>query len=118
LKCSGGAQLAEGGDLEGEALIRNLLNVAKAHREARRTYIPTASPAPITLFRARDVKFTEGASSHENAASWDSLGWSDVSAGPVGVVWVPGDHVTMMNERNAASVAESLRPLLSGAVRR
>jgi thioesterase domain-containing protein len=115
---SGGARLAEGKDLGGEALIRNLLAVDKAHREARRAYRPSASPVPVILFRATDAAPTPDEPSGWDAGERESLGWSAVSKAPVQVVRVPGDHVTMMNDQNAGSLAECLRPYLSAAIRR
>jgi amino acid adenylation domain-containing protein len=115
---SGGARLAEGKDLGGEELIRNLLAVDQAHREARRSYSPPASPVPVILFRATDAAHTPDEPSGWDAESRQSLGWSRVSKAPVQVVRVPGDHVTMMNDHNAGFLAESLRPHLSAAIRR
>lgn len=115
---SGGARLAEGKDLGGEALIRNLLAVDKAHREARRAYRPSASPVPVILFRAADAASTPDQPPGWDAESRESLGWSAVSKAPVQVVRVPGDHVTMMNDHNAGFLAESLKPYLSAAIRR
>ncbi|MGX7709505.1 Fic family protein [Methylobacterium sp. Gmos1] len=93
---------------DGAALVRNLLAVAGAHREARRAYRPAPSPVPITLFRARETAPGDGAAEADEA-----LGWRDVSAAPIDVLWVPGDHVTMMAERHAPQLAESLRPHLA-----
>jgi hypothetical protein len=113
---SGGARLAEGKDLGGEALIRNLLAVDKAHREARRAYRPSASPVPVILFRATDAGLTQGEPSGWDAECRESLGWSAVSKAPVQIVQMPGDRVTMMNDQNAGFLAESLRPHLSAAI--
>jgi len=94
---------------QGDVLVRNLLRVAQAHREARLAWRPAASPVPITLFRASDIIADDDAGVVEDEA----LGWRAVSAAPVRVHWVPGDHVTMMAERNAARLAESLRSCLA-----
>lgn len=115
---SGGARLAEGKDRGGEALIRNLLAVDKAHREARRSYSPSASPVPVVLFRAADATPAPDEPANQDAESRETLGWSRVSKAPVQVVRVPGDHVTMMNDQNAGFLAESLKPYLSAAIRR
>lgn len=97
---------------QGDELVRNLLRVAQAHREARLAWQPAASPIPITLFRASDIMADDEPAMIDDEA----LGWRGVSAGPVRVLWVAGDHVTMMAERNAASLAESLRSCLAAPV--
>lgn len=96
------------GPEEGEEMIRNLLAVGRAHREARRHHRPLPCPVPVALFRATDTALTRGAADA-------CLGWSAV-AGPVQVLWSPGDHVTMMNERNASALAAALRPVLADAL--
>ncbi|HYH19582.1 MAG TPA: amino acid adenylation domain-containing protein [Azospirillum sp.] len=101
-RMSGGGSFADGEDM-----IRNLLAVGHAHREARRRYRPPPCPVPVTLFRATDTALTRGGAE-------DCLGWSAV-AGPVRVLWSPGDHVTMMAERNAPALAAALRPILADA---
>jgi thioesterase domain-containing protein len=73
---------------------------------------------PVILFRATDAGPIQGEPSGWDAEDRESLGWSRVSKAPVQVVRVPGDHVTMMNDHNAGSLAESLRPHLSAAIRR
>ncbi|GAA0331149.1 hypothetical protein GCM10009087_46640 [Sphingomonas oligophenolica] len=94
---------------QGDALVRNLLRVAQAHREARLAWRPVASRVPITLFRASDIMADDDMALVDDEA----LGWRAVSAAPVRVHWVPGDHVTMMAERHAPRLAESLRSCLA-----
>jgi amino acid adenylation domain-containing protein len=93
----------------GDNLVRNLLAVAQAHRAARLGYRPAASRVPITLFRASDVATDDDVATIDDEA----LGWREISTVPVRVKWVPGDHVTMMAERNAASLAASLLACLA-----
>jgi thioesterase domain-containing protein len=98
-------------------MMHNLLNVSRAHVEARRAYHPGASPAPVTLFRARDAADSaDDAPASGDASLRQSLGWSAVSPHPVRIFWVPGDHVTMMNEPHVGNLAESLRSCLSEAI--
>ncbi|CAO3439347.1 non-ribosomal peptide synthetase [Azospirillum doebereinerae] len=92
---------------DGEDLIRSLMAVGNAHREARRRYHPRPCSLPITLFRAIDPSLTRGGAE-------ESLGWHTVS-GSVRIHWSPGDHVTMMNEQNAPALADALRSILTEA---
>jgi amino acid adenylation domain-containing protein len=101
---------------EAHQLMRNLLNVSKAHVEARRAYRPVASSVPLTLFRARDAGLADDAPAGGDTALRQTLGWSAVSVHPVRIIWVAGDHVTMMNEPHVGSLAESLRSCLSEAI--
>jgi amino acid adenylation domain-containing protein len=99
------------------ALVRNLLTVSRAHLVARRAYRPAVSPVPITLFRARDARPSDHAAADADVAIRQSLGWSAVSTHPVGVRWVAGDHVTMMNEPHAGGLAQNFGISLSEALR-
>jgi thioesterase domain-containing protein/acyl carrier protein len=94
---------------DGAMLVRSLIAVASAHRQARRAYRPGPSPVTITLFRAID------GAADDRPADEEDLGWREASGASVRVLWVPGDHVTMMAERNASRLAEGLRPLLGEA---
>jgi thioesterase domain-containing protein len=97
--------------------MRNLLTVSRAHVAARRAYHPAASQVPITLFRARDARSSDHAAPGADVTARQSLGWSAVSEHPVRILWVPGDHVTMMNEPNARALAQSFGVCLSEALR-
>ncbi|AWK88321.1 alpha/beta fold hydrolase [Azospirillum thermophilum] len=103
----------------GEELVRNLLAVGQAHREARAAYLaapgPAPCPVPVTLFRATDTSLTRGGSPEDQGR--EDLGWGAVAAG-VQVHWVPGDHVTMMADRHAPALAAALRPVLDAALDR
>lgn len=99
-------------------MMRNLLDVSRAHVEARRAYHPGVSPVAVTLFRARDAADPgDDALVSGDASLRQSLGWSAVSPHPVRILWVPGDHVTMMNEPHVGALAEGLRSCLSEAIR-
>jgi amino acid adenylation domain-containing protein len=102
---------------EAHQLMRNLLNVSRAHVEARRAYHPAASAVPVTLFRARDAGSANNIPADGDTALRQSLGWSALSPHPVRIFWVPGDHVTMMNEPHVGSLAEGFRSCLSEAIR-
>ncbi|UFZ08166.1 amino acid adenylation domain-containing protein [Bradyrhizobium ontarionense] len=97
-------------------MMCNLLNVSRAHVEARRSYHPAPSAVPVTLFRVHDAGPADDSSADGDAIFRDSLGWSAVSSRPVRVFRVPGDHVTMMNEPHVGVLAESLRSCLSEAI--
>jgi thioesterase domain-containing protein/acyl carrier protein len=100
---------------ESARMMRNLLDIGKAHLAARAAYHPKPAPLSIVLFRARDAR-TDDAAADSDAVGRETLGWSRVSTAPVQVVWVPGDHVTMMSEPNVRGLAATLQPLLAAAV--
>jgi amino acid adenylation domain-containing protein len=96
----------------GAELIRNLLNVNRAHVRARRSYRALPSPVSITLFRARDAQPSAQRPEEPDAPGDESLGWNAVSTEPVRVLRTPGDHVSMMAEPNVESLARALRSCL------
>ena len=98
---------------EAAKLIRNLLTVSRAHVAARRAYRPGPSAVPVTLFRAREAHNAQLAAADGYAGSGESLGWSAVCEHPVRVLWVPGDHVTMMNEPHVRELAQRFGACLS-----
>lgn len=62
---------------------------------------------PLTIFRAEENIFD----SPENAR--DGLGWSSVAAGGFEVIDVPGDHLSILQPPNVATLALHLTPLLA-----
>jgi len=99
----------------GTAQVRALVEVYKANCQAQ--YLPQdIYPGRITLFRSSeeqvkhstDEKFTE----IRREPVWN---WSQLSAQPVEIHQVPGDHITMMIEPHVRALADKLRGCLEQA---
>jgi amino acid adenylation domain-containing protein len=85
-----------------------LQNVQQANYRALRDYVPRQYPGGVVLFRAtgEPEEFTR-----EKERGWRSL------AAAVEVIDVPGDHITMVDEPHAATLAAELRNALDRAPR-
>jgi thioesterase domain-containing protein/acyl carrier protein len=85
-----------------------LQNVQQANYRALRGYVPRHYPGGVVLFRAtgEPEEFTR-----EKERGWRSL------AAAVEVIDVPGDHLTMVDEPHAATLAAELREALDRAPR-
>jgi thioesterase domain-containing protein len=106
------------------------LQLQRSRREVVRNYIPQDYPGRITLFRTTEPS-NDGLSSfyemsdpellasllreQEIVLSSPTLGWEQLSAEPIELHLVPGDHHTMLFEPNVALLAERLGELISKA---
>jgi thioesterase domain-containing protein len=86
--------------------LRRALAVYQASSRAVRDYRPQPSPGGAVLFRAAE-------SPNEPT---DDLGWGELLRGPLEIVSVPGQHLTMLKEPNVATLAERIRTHLDGGV--
>jgi thioesterase domain-containing protein/acyl carrier protein len=86
-------------------LVRNLLEVSRAHLAARRAYRPGPSSIPVTLFRARN-----GAADADAAYGWSALA-------PVRVVDAAGGHIEMLQEPHVRGLAVQFAACLNEALR-
>ncbi|MCF8171270.1 MAG: amino acid adenylation domain-containing protein [Candidatus Methylopumilus sp.] len=100
---------------EDHALVRGIVEVFKT--QATIHYDPPPSPTvPIILLRAQQAtaEFLEGMPEHLlNDPAW---GWNQYSCQPVSVVFVPGDHLTMMTRPNVTTLAHCLNQTLTEGV--
>ncbi|MBL1102148.1 amino acid adenylation domain-containing protein [Streptomyces coffeae] len=104
------------------AVIRRLFRVYQANWKAALDYRPEAGDQGLTLIRAAEPLPDVLAAMHGAAGSRHeepTNGWGDMTDGPVGVIGVPGDHLTIMEEpyveHVARTVAELIRSRRSGA---
>lgn len=101
--------------------IRGLLEVFKINAKIRYPEPSTAWPVKINLLRAREANphYDYGAFDDTGKElSESTLGWRRYAPGAVDVSVVDGDHITMLSNENAASLAGFVRAsigLLSGA---
>jgi hypothetical protein len=97
---------------EDHALVRGIVEVFKT--QATIHYDPPPSQTvPITLIRAQDpmADFLEGMPEHlRDDPAW---GWNQYSCNIVSVVFVPGDHLTMMARPNVNILAQQLHQTLT-----
>ena len=97
---------------EDHALVRGIVEVFKT--QATIHYDPPPSQTvPITLIRAQDpmADFLEGMPEHlRDDPAW---GWNQYSCNIVSVVFVPGDHLTMMARPNVNMLAQRLHQTLT-----
>ncbi|WAN69944.1 SDR family NAD(P)-dependent oxidoreductase [Moorena producens JHB] len=118
-------QLVKGGAISAQVNInqvRALLDVVKSTNEALHNYQPTQNlyPIPIVLFKAQEIV--------ELTAKWDSSyhkysstdltwGWNKLSAQPVEVCQVPGNHGDMMLYPHVQILAQKLQKYLDKATK-
>ncbi|MFE3646719.1 amino acid adenylation domain-containing protein [Streptomyces sp. NPDC059152] len=100
------------------AVIRRLFRVYQANWQATLAYRPRATDQELTLIRALEplpdvLTAMHGAagSRHTDATN----GWRDMTDGPLHVVDVPGDHLTIMEEPYVQHVAKTVADLIRTA---
>jgi amino acid adenylation domain-containing protein len=91
----------------GAAWLRRLLELHRNSLSAVLDYEPAIYPGRITLFRA------ERSAARDSAP--DDWGWGRLSAEPVSVHAVPGDHHTMLSEPHVQTLAGLLAAQLEAA---
>jgi len=94
--------------LVGRSLPADLryFQVEETHRRALAGYALQPYPGKITLMRALDVRKT--VSSRRDS----TLGWHSLAGGGLEIHDVPGDHISMFEEPNVRTLAETLKGVL------
>jgi thioesterase domain-containing protein/acyl carrier protein len=95
--------------------IRGWLQVYKTN--SLMNYVPDAvTPIPITLFRAEEQG--ESNQTELQKASFDSptWGWNHFSKEPTSVIFVPGNHITMMRPPHIQVLANQLREFMKNTL--
>jgi thioesterase domain-containing protein len=90
--------------------LRRLLRVFKTNVHAFRRYRPRPYPGPITLFRVAAA----AGEPEDAAASEPTLGWGALSARPVEIETVPGDHISALADPHVRVLAERLAARIGG----
>ena len=85
-------------------VIRTSLN----NEDLQRRYVAGMFDRPIFLLRALTPHAPLQA---ETGASYDdpSFGWQAVTSAPVEIVWLPGEHLTIMHEPHVVAVAAEVQ---------
>lgn len=105
--------LPRAADLE---LLRRLVAVSQAQYRAYLRYRPAGPWAgPITLLRSAALGAEGGESGFRRAFDDPAMLWGALSDRPVAVHRVPGDHVTMMAQPQAGTLAAALRGTIDRA---
>ncbi len=81
--------------------------VEEAHKRALARYTVRLYPGKITLMRAANVRETVG--TRRNM----TLGWETLAGGGLEIHDVPGGHISMFEEPNVRTLAETLKSVLS-----
>jgi thioesterase domain-containing protein len=80
--------------------------VEETHRQALERYTVQFYPGKITLMRAADVQETVGTRRNP------TLGWETHAGGGLEIHDVPGGHISMFEEPNVRTLAETLKAIL------
>ncbi len=80
---------------------RTLWNVREACWAAAAAYNPGTYDGPIIVFRARQAGV--------GRVTGSTLGWERLSTGPIDVVDISGDHVSLLHEPHVRVVAQTLQ---------
>ena len=86
--------------------ISYLLQIFRSNLIALSKYVPGAYQERIVVFRASDVK---------EQIPGPTLGWEELSARPVEVHVIPGDHYTMIAKPHVQILADKLRSCFDSA---
>jgi acyl transferase domain-containing protein/thioesterase domain-containing protein len=89
--------------------IRPLIKVFTANVQAVLKYVPQFYPKQVILFLAQDM-LKELSDLHD-----PKLGWNDLTAKPVEIYTIPGNHYTMMAKPYVQNLAEQLSCCLEKA---
>nr|APD71691.1 non-ribosomal peptide synthetase 3 [Streptomyces sp.] len=98
------------------AVIRRLFRVYQANWQAALDYRPEAGDQGLTLIRAMEPLPDVLAAMHGAAGSRHedrTNGWSDMTDGPLQVIGVPGDHLTIMEEPYVEHMARTVADLIA-----
>ena len=101
------------------ARARTYLELFRTNARARRKYLPPVYQGSVTLFRPFTqlaLPPSDGSERNERVAKLiHDNGWSELAAGGVRVIEVPGDHVTMVGDPHVETLALRIRERLDEA---
>jgi amino acid adenylation domain-containing protein len=95
----------------GLAQLHQLYRVFRANIQGMSNYQPQVYPGPLTLFQASE--WFAARQYPQDRMPDSSLGWRKLTAEPLTVYPVPGDHYTMLSEPNVRVLAEKLKMCLA-----
>ncbi|NEO91123.1 MAG: SDR family oxidoreductase, partial [Moorea sp. SIO3G5] len=93
--------------------LKRIFQVYKANVQADVDYVPQESyPTSITFFRAMETEVFEATLGETTILEDPTWGWGEISAEPVTIYEIPGNHFTMMREPHVQVLAQTLRTCL------
>nr|AEU11003.1 NpnC [Nostoc sp. 152] len=100
--------------------LKRLVQAFKTDGKAHDKYVPQKfEPIAISLFRASESYQEKSAALQQFEILQDlDWGWSKFSSEPLDVQFVPGNHVTMMNQPHVQVLAERLEACINKAMKK
>jgi len=93
--------------------LTRIFQVYQANIQADVEYVPQESyPTSITFFRARETEIFEAILGETTILEDPTWEWGKISAEPVTIHEIPGNHFTMMREPHVRVLAQTLRTCL------
>jgi amino acid adenylation domain-containing protein len=96
----------------GPSHLRRLLEVGRSNHRAAADYVPQVYPRRITLLRSQEILPEDVGDERFRIYDDPALGWGKLSAEPVEVHVIPGNHFTLLTEPHVYTLAERLRACL------
>ncbi len=90
--------------------MRRWFRVMKSNLRALQQYAPRVYPGQLTLFPSEESASPDGAG--PGADQDPTMGWGALSAQPVTVLAVPGNHQSMLKPPQVQVLADKLRRCL------
>lgn len=108
--------LPQGSDLE---QARGWMQIFKTNNLIYSNYTPQeVIPTPISLFRAQEqydsFVLGQGSTGDTEPTPAPTWGWQEFAKGPVELIFVPGNHITMIAQPHVRVLAERLTECLAG----
>jgi thioesterase domain-containing protein len=90
---------------------KKYLEISNAHKQALNTYVFRPYSGKLTLFRTRDENRTEAI-----GLEYDSqFGWGEIVTDDLDVKYIPGSHLSLLNEPNVRVLAKQVKICLEKA---
>jgi acyl-coenzyme A synthetase/AMP-(fatty) acid ligase len=90
---------------------KKYLEISNAHKQALNTYVFRPYAGKLTLFRTRDENRTEAI-----GLEYDShFGWGEIVMGDLDIKYIPGSHLSLLNEPNVRVLAKQVKICLEKA---
>ncbi|MDY7005043.1 MAG: SDR family oxidoreductase [Cyanobacteriota bacterium] len=93
--------------------LKRIFQVYKANVQADVDYVPKENyPIAITFFQAMETEVFKTILGETKILEDSTWGWGEISAQPVTIHKIPGNHFTMMREPNVGVLAQKLKTFI------